>query len=247
MHLSVIIPAKNEEKNIKNTVEDIFKYLTEKNISHEIIVVENNSKDKTVEVVNSLLATIPTLSFVHLIIKVAKPSKGYAVKEGMLKAQGDYKLIMDADNATNIRQIERMMPYFDQGYGVVIGSIALRGAKVASGSEPVWRRIFGKMGNLFIQIMAVPGIFDTQRGFKIFLKKAADEIFSHTTIFGWGWDVEALALARKYHYKIKEVPVDWKNDISNSKVGLDSYLQVLVETVKIRWNLMMGRYNNNIK
>ena len=242
MYLSVIIPAKNEEKNIKTTVEDVFKYLTEKNVNHEIIVVENNSKDKTAEVVNSLLPSIPTLSFVHLI-KTTKPSKGQAVKEGMLRAKGDYKLIMDADNATNIRQIEKMMPYFDHGYGVVIGSIAVKGAKVASGSEPVWRKVFGKMGNLFIQIMAVPGVFDTQRGFKIFSKKAVDDIFSRITIFGWGWDVEALALARKYHHKIKEVPVEWKNDASNSKVGLNAYFQVLMETVKIRWNLMTGKYN----
>jgi len=245
MYLSVIIPAKNEEKNIKNTVEDVFNYLTERNIGHEIIVVENNSKDKTMEVVSSLLSIIPTLSLIHLTVTGAKPSKGYAVKEGMLKAQGDYKLIMDADNATNIRNIEKMMPYFEQGYGVVIGSIALKGAKVASGSEPFWRRLFGKMGNLFIQIMAVPGIFDTQRGFKIFLKKATDDIFSQTTIFGWGWDIEALALARKYHYKIKEVPIDWKNDIGNSKVGLNAYFQVLMETVKIRWNLMTGQYKSN--
>ena len=242
MYLSVIIPAKNEEKNIENTIQDIFKYLTEKNINHEIIIVENNSKDKTVEVVNSLLSIVPTLSFISLVIKTSKPSKGYAVKVGMLKAQGEYRLIMDADNATNIRQLEKMIPYFDQGYGVVIGSIALKGAKVASGSEPLWRRVFGKMGNLFIQIVAVPGIFDTQRGFKIFLNKAANEIFSRTTIFGWGWDVEALALAKKYHYKIKEVPVDWKNDISNSKVGLSAYFQVLVETIKIRWNLITGKY-----
>ena len=243
MYLSVIIPAKNEEKNIKNTVEDVFGYLTEKNISHEIIVVENNSKDKTAEVVCSLLPIIPTLSLIDLTIVGTKSSKGYAVKEGMLKAKGDYRLIMDADNATNIRNIEKMMPYFENGYGVVVGSIALRGAKVASGSEPIWRRVFGKMGNLFIQIVAVPGIFDTQRGFKIFLNKASDNIFSRTTIFGWGWDVEALALARKYHYKIKEVPIDWKNDIGNSKVGLSAYFQVLMETVKIRWNLMSGEYN----
>lgn len=244
MYLSVIIPTKNEEKAIKNTVEDVFKYLTEKNISHEIIVVENNSKDKTVEIVRSLLPVIPTLSFVHLVIRVAKPSKGQAVKEGMLKALGDYKLIMDADNATNIRETETMMPYFEKGYDVVIGSIAIRGSKVAGGSEPLWRRVFGKMGNLFIQIMAVPGIFDTQRGFKIFSKKAADDIFSRTTISGWGWDIEALALARKYHYKIKEVPISWKNDIGNSKVGLKAYFQVLTETVKIRWNLMTGKYDS---
>ena len=244
MYLSIIIPAKNEEKNIKNTVEDVFKYLTDKNFSYEIIVVENNSKDKTVEMVNSLLSTIHTLSLLHLVIETIKPSKGYAVKMGMLKAQGDYKLIMDADNATNIRELEKLMPYFDHGYDVVIGSIALKGSNVASGSEPVWRIIFGKMGNLFIQIMAVPGIFDTQRGFKIFSKKSADEIFYQTKISGWGWDIEALALARKYRYKIKEVPISWKNDMSNSKIGLRAYFQVLLETVKIRWNLLTGKYND---
>lgn len=246
MFLSVVIPARNEENNIKNTVENVYSYLSGRNIEHEIIVVENNSTDKTVEIVKSLDSSIPPLKFIHLVIKGTKVAKGYAVKEGMLRARGDFRLFMDADNATTIDHIEKMMPYFEQEYGVVIGSIGAKGAIVARGSEPIWRRLFGKMGNLFIQIMAVPRIQDTQRGFKIFTAQAANEIFSKMTIYGWGFDVETLALAKKYGYKIKEVPINWKNDITHSKVTLKAYFQVLLETVKIRINLLTGKYNKPI-
>lgn len=243
MYLSVVIPARNEEFNIPKTLRDVYSYLTSKGISHEIIVIENNSTDKTVEVVNSLLAEIPTLSLVHLELTGNKAAKGYAVTEGMHRAKGEYRLFMDADNATNINSLERMQPFLSQGYDVAIGSIAAAGAVVASGSEPAWRRLFGKMGNLFIQIMAVPGIHDTQRGFKVFSAKAAEQIFAKTTIYGWGFDIEVLALARKFGYKIKEVPVNWNNDTLHSKITLKAYLEVLWETVVIRWNLMTGKYN----
>lgn len=246
MYLSVIIPARNEENNIKKTVESVYSYLSGRNIEHEIIVVENNSTDKTVEVVKSLLSAIPTLKFIHLVIKGTKPAKGYAVKEGILRGRGDFRLFMDADNSTTIDHIEKMMPYFEQGYDVAIGSIGLKESVVAGGSEPGWRRLFGKMGNLFIQIMAVPGIKDTQRGFKIFTSKAANDIFPKMTIYGWGFDIEALALGRKYGYKIKEVSIYWSNDILHSKVTLKAYFQVLMETVKVRWNLIIGRYNKPI-
>ena len=135
-----------------------------------------------------------------------------------------------------------MLPFFEHGYDVVIGSIALKGSMVATGSEPVWRRLFGKMGNLFIQIMAVPGISDTQRGFKMVTAEAVDKIFPKAVIDRWGFDIEMLALARKFGYKIKEVPISWKNN-PDSHVQLSAYFQVLLETVKIRWNLMTGKYN----
>jgi len=242
MYLSVIIPARNEANNIKRTVEETYAYLHNNRMEHEILVIENNSTDQTAEIVKSLTETIPTLKFTHLTVPSGKPAKGFAVKRGMLLAQGEFRLFMDADNSTSINQIEKMMPHFKEGKDVVIGSIGVKGAKIASGSEPEWRRIFGKMGNVFIQIMAVPGIMDTQRGFKIFSAKAANQIFSHSIICGWGFDIEVLALARKYGYKIKEVPIDWRNDIVNSKVTLKSYIQVLRETVQIRWNLWTGKY-----
>lgn len=240
MHLSVIIPARNEEKHIRNTATEVYRYLSGRSIDHEIIVVSNGSTDKTDEIVEDMGSTMPTIK----LLKTNQGGKGYAVKQGMLAAQGDFRLFMDADNATTIDHIEKMMPYFDQGYSVVIGSIAVEGHNVASGSEPIWRRLFGKMGNIFIQIVAVPGIYDTQRGFKIATAEAASKIFPKITISKWAFDVEMLALARKFNYKIKEVPVNWKNDPNTaSHPRLTDYFKFLLETVKIRWNLMTGKYD----
>lgn len=243
MYLSVIIPAYKEQKHIKSTIEHIYSYLTSKNIEHEIIVATDGPGDDTKNIVDSMIGSgsIPTLE--HLDMPINR-GKGFSVRRAMLKAKGDYKLFTDADNATSIDHIERMMPFFDQGYDVIIGSIAVPGHTVASGSEPYWRRLFGKMGNLFIQIVAVPGIHDTQRGFKIITAKAAQDIFSRMVIDRWGFDIEMLALARKFGYKIKEVPVDWKNDPdTDSHPRISAYFQVLMETVKIRLNLMTGKYN----
>src|SRR3989344_750024 len=226
MYLSVIIPARNEEKYIKATVESVYQYLSGRSIDHEILVVSNASTDKTSDIVNEISSRYPTVK----LIEVARGGKGFAVKEGMLTAQGAFRLFMDADNATTIDHIEKMMPYFDQGYSVVIGSIAIGGHQVASGSEPIWRVLFGKMGNIFIQIMAVPGIHDTQRGFKIMTAEAVKVIFPKITISQWAFDVELLALARKFHYKIKEVPVSWKNDPNTtSHPRLLDYFKFLME------------------
>jgi len=238
MFLSVVIPAYNEEKNIEKTVRSVFSYLKEKSIEHEILVVTDGSKDKTNDIVRSLKMETPTL---ELLEYEQNKGKGFAVKLGMLRAKGDLRLFTDADNSTPINHLDKFMPYISEGYSVVIGSIAISGHKVAAGSEPVWRRVFGKLGNLFIQVMAVPGIHDTQRGFKLFTSEATEKIFPKLTIEKWGFDIEVLALAKKFGYKIKEVPVDWKN-ASESRVGLKAYSQVFTETVKIRLNLMTNKY-----
>ena len=239
MYLSVIIPAYNEEKNIEKTVRSVFSYLRSINIEHEIIVVTDGSADKTADITRLLKNDIPILELVEF---EKNRGKGFAVKTGMLKAKGDFRLFTDADNATTIDHIEKLMPYFQEGFNVVIASIAVIGYKVAAGSEPLWRRVLGKMGNLFIRIMVVPGIYDTQRGFKIFTDEAAEKIFPKMTIERWGFDIEVLALANKFGYKIKEVPIDWKN-APESRVGLGTYFQVLMETVKIRWNLWTRKYD----
>ena len=255
MYLSVVIPAYNEEKRIGSTLKSIDEYLRRQNYysfdktqghpeqsrtdDYEILVVNDGSKDNTAGLVNGLRSEIVGL---RLIDNKENHGKGYVVKQGMLEAKGELCLFTDADNSTSIDHLDKFFPYIDQGYSVIIGSIGISGHKVAFGSEPIWRRILGKLGNLFIQIMAVPGIQDTQRGFKLFTADAVRKIFPKVTITRWGFDIEVLALARKFGYKIKELPVDWKND-PNSKVGLKAYSQVLLETVKIRWNLMTGQYN----
>ena len=206
------------------------------------MVVTDGSRDKTNDIVRLMMSAVPTLQLLNYELN---KGKGFAVREGMLKARGQYRLFTDADNATSIDHIEKMMPFFNQGFDVVIGSIAIKGSTVVSGSEPIWRRLFGKIGNLFIQLVVVPGISDTQRGFKIVTDKAAQDIFSKAIIDRWGFDIEMLALARKLNYKIKEVPITWKNDPdTSSHPRLSAYFQVLMETVKIRWNLLTGKYND---
>ena len=238
--LSVIIPAYNDERHIKETIKAVYGYLFSHGLDHEIIVVTDGSKDRTPEIVESLTAEVPTL---FLIKHEKNRGKGFVVKTGMLKAKGDLRLFMDADNATTIDTLEIMKPYFSQGYDVVIASIALKGADIASGSEPIWRQLFGKLGNLYIQILAVPGIQDTQRGFKVFSARAADNIFPKLKIDRFAFDVEVLALARKLGYAIKEVPIKWKNDPkSASRPRLKAYFGFLFEVLKIRWNLWTGVY-----
>ena len=238
MHLSVIIPAYNEEKRIGHTVLAIGQYLARQNYDSEIIVVNNRSKDKTPEIAREAGANIPNFR----VIDEMKPGKGHAVTAGILAARGDYRLFTDADNSTSIDHLDKMMPYFEKGYSVVVGSLAVKGAKIVrGGGEPLWRVILGKLGNKWIQVFAVWGINDTQRGFKVFTAEATEKIFPKLTIFGWGFDVEVLALAKKFKYKIKEVPVTWDND-PDSKVNIWAYPQVLMQTVKVRWNLITGVY-----
>ena len=238
MHLSVVIPAYNEEKRIAQTVLAIGGYLARQSYDWEIIVVNNRSEDQTVALAQTAGENLPSFR----VIDEPRPGKGYAVTTGMLAAQGDYRLFTDADNSTSIDQIGKMWPYFDEGYDVVIGSLAVKGAKVVrGGGEPLWRVIMGKLGNKFIQLFAVWGINDTQRGFKMFTAKAAQDVFSRLTIFGWGFDVEALAVARLFGHKIKEIPVIWNND-PESKVNIWAYPQVLLQTLKVSWNLIIGKY-----
>ena len=232
MHLSVIIPAYNEAQRIGKTLEAIGEYLRKQTYDWEVIVVNNNSSDETRKIAEKYSGV--------RVIDEPKPGKGYAVMRGILMAMGNYRVFTDADNATTIDHVERMWPFLQNGYEIVIGSLAVPGANVMQG-EPWYRVIMGKLGNKWIQLFAVWGIADTQRGFKIFSARAAQAIFPKLTIFGWGFDVEVLALARKFGFKINEVPVTWSND-PNSKVNILAYPQVLLQTLKVRWNLLTNKY-----
>ncbi len=240
VYLSVIIPAYNEEKSIGKTLLDIDSYLTQQDYSYEIIVVSDGSRDKTVQIVNKFSEMIKNL---RVIDNKKNHGKGWVVKQGMLEANGKYKLFTDADNATTIDHFEKMIPFFKKGYQVVIGS---RDKKDALGArqavaQSFFKRQLGNMGNLLIQLMAVPGVWDTQCGFKAFTEKAAKDIFKRCLIEKWGFDIEALALAKKIGYKIGIIPVNWINN-PNSRVSLKGYLRTFYELFKIRCNFIIGKY-----
>jgi len=239
-YLSVIIPAYNEEKRISKTLLAVDEYLRKQSFDYEILAVSDGSKDKTGEIVADFQKTIKNLK---LIDNKVNHGKGWVVRQGMLQASGQVRLFMDADNATTLDHFDKMKPYFEQGADVVIGSRDAKDAKGAKQavSQPGFKRLLGNTGNILIQIFAVWGIWDTQCGFKAFSARAAEAIFPRTKIDRWGFDIEALALARKLKYKIDIVPVYWIND-PNSRVGLKGYLMTFKELFQVWWWLVRDAY-----
>ena len=241
MKLSVVIPAYNEEKRISKTLEEINFYLRNQDYSYEIVVVNDGSTDKTSEIVINIARETKNIRFIN---NKVNRGKGAAVKQGMLESKGEYRLFTDADNSTSIDHIEKVWPFFDKGYDIVIGS---RDAKDALGAkqaikQPFFRRFLGDFGNIIIQIIVVPNIWDTQCGFKCFTASSANKIFSRLRINRWGFDIEALFIGRILGYKkIGIIPVYWIND-PNSKVNLKGYLQVFKEIFQIRWYHLKGFY-----
>lgn len=235
--LSVIVPAYNEAERIPLTLLDLDRLLSDANFSYEILVVNDGSTDNTAEIVSKMAKTIKHLV---LINNEKNQGKGGVVRDGMLAAKGSCRILTDADNSTSIDQFEQMLPFFKEGYEVVIGSRAMRGARLEP-PQPFLRRLLGRLSNLIIQVVNVPGVWDTQCGFKAFTADAAERIFSLTRVNGWGFDIEVLALARSLGYRVKEVPVHWVNDTA-SHVKPVAYLKVFVENVKIRAWLILGAY-----
>jgi glycosyltransferase involved in cell wall biosynthesis len=240
-YLSIIVPAYNEAERISTTLLDMEKRLQDMDFSYEIIVVNDGSKDKTVDVVRSLEKNVKNLKLLDLVKNVGK---GGAVRAGMLAGKGNIRIFTDADNSTSIDQVKNMLPYFSSGekggYGVVLGSRMVAGAKLEP-AEPWYRGIIGRILNLIIQFFLLPGIWDTQCGFKAFTAEAAERVFSVAKINGWGFDFEAIAIARTIGYRIKEIPVRWVND-TRTHVTFGAGFTFLRDIFKVRWWLSTKNY-----
>ena len=237
--LSVIIPAYNEAKRLPLTLIDLDKHLSKAPFAYEIIVVDNNSKDSTKEIAMRFAGIMKGVR----VIECRTQGKGAAVKKGMLEAKGQIRLFSDADNSVSIDQFFKMQHLFREGYDVVIGSRDVEGAKMEP-PQPWYRIFLGNMGNIFIRLMLLKGIKDTQCGFKAFSDRASDKIFSLATINGWGFDVEALSLAKMFGYKIMEMPVVWVNG-AGSKVKPTAYINVLIEVIRIKLRMVKGFYKKS--
>lgn len=237
MFISIIIPAYNEAKRIKPTILGIYAYLREKPYSYEVIVVNDGSKDDTAYVVEKLSLELPHLK---LIDNVENKGKGYAVKMGMLAARGSARLFMDADGATSVDHLEKMLPYLTRGYGVVTSSRYAPGA-VLDKPQPALRAFLGRVFRLFVQLIVPLGVEDTQNGFKLFTADAAEEIFSRLTVYRWAFDVEVLAIARTLGFTLREVPIRWRDD-ERSKMTLKGMIHMIVEVMVVRTHLWFGKY-----
>jgi dolichyl-phosphate beta-glucosyltransferase len=236
-YLSVIIPAKDEEKRLPGTLERVLEYLGRQPYTYEVVVVDDGSTDDTRGVVERFAATDPA---VRLLSYEVNRGKGYAVRRGMLDAQGDYLLMCDADLSTPIEEVETLFAALDEGAAIAIGSRAMTGSHLVVRQPPL-RELIGRCFNLAVRFLAVPGIHDTQCGFKLFTRAAARDIFAHLTVDHWCFDVEALLVARKMEYRVAEVPVTWVNE-ANTKVNvLRDFARTVLDLLRIRTRWLLRR------
>ena len=230
--LSIIIPAFNEAERIGETLESIAAYLKERDLDDEVIVVDDGSSDDTVVVAQRYS---PLFQRLILLQSERNLGKGHAVRKGMLTGTGRHRLFLDADNSTDVREFDRLMAAAAQEPiepAVVIGSVAVDGSAVTV-DQPGMRSRLGRLGNQFIQRLVLPGIHDTQRGFKVFTGEASDAVFRRCTSNGWAFDVEALALAQGLGYHVLEVPITWEHR-DDSRVRPGAYVAALLDVVRIK-------------
>ncbi len=235
MELSVIVPAYNEGNKLKENILEIDRYLKNHNHDYEIIVVDDGSKDNTAEIVKSI-----ENKQIRILVNHPNRGKGYSVKRGMLEAEKEYALFMDADLATPLKEISKFKNFKDR-YDVLIASRNLPDSDIKI-TQPFYRQLLGKGFSLVVRIFAVRGIKDTQCGFKMFNRKAREIIFSRQTFERFGFDVEILYIARKHNLSIKELPVTWIND-SDSRVNpIKDSFRMFIDVLKVRKNSLFGVY-----
>jgi Glycosyltransferases involved in cell wall biogenesis len=237
-YLSVIVPAYNEEKSIEQTLKSINSYLSRQSYLYEVIVVNDGSRDRTAYFVSRLISE---LSYLRLIDNKENRGKGWAVRQGMLSSKGRIRLFMDADNSTSVDQIERMIPCFEEGFDVVMGSRRVEGAVIAVHQS--WlRENIGQVFNLIVRFIHGIPIKDTQAGFKAFSSAAAEKIFPRQTISRWAFDVELLVICQKLGLRVKQVPIVWRND-PRSLVKSRDMIKMLFELLKVKLNSWSGIYS----
>ena len=234
--LSVIIPAHNEEQRLPVTLEQVFAFLSTQNFSAEVLVVENGSTDGTYEVARSFQKPNSSLC----VLREEQRGKGRAVRRGMLESCGEYRFMCDADLSMPVGEIPRFLPPQLEDFDLAIGSREAPGS--VRYNEPEYRHIGGRLINLMIRLMALPGLNDTQCGFKCFRARVAEELFAQQTLTGWSFDIELLYLARRGGFRIVEVPIPWYfNPESKLNVVQDALVMVL-DILKIHLNALRGRY-----
>jgi glycosyltransferase involved in cell wall biosynthesis len=244
-HLSVIIPAYNEDANFsRHPLDSVYNYLKQQSYSFEMILVDDGSTDSTAALMQTFSRNKQEVSVVTSVHR----GKGPTVREGMLQALGENRLFTDFDQSTPISEVEKLMTKRDQGYDIVIGSREIKGAKREA--EPWYRHLMGKGFNLGVKILTVRGIKDTQCGFKLFSKKAVEAIFPQLSItvetksdaFTGALDVEILYLAQKLGFSIAEVPVYWKHIQSARVSPVKDSLRMARDVIRIRLAYISGKY-----
>lgn len=235
--LSIIIPAHNEENRLPRTLEEIFSFLEKQNYPSQVIVVENGSSDKTLEIANDFAKKYPSLTVIH----EEHSGKGSAIRRGALAAQGEYRFICDADLSMPIDDLPKFLPPAVEHFDIAIGSREAPGS--IRYNEPSYRHIGGRAINLVIRALILPGLNDTQCGFKCFRAETTIELFQKQTLTGWSFDIELLYLARRKKLRIREIPIRWRFDPDSKVSALRDALRMIGDIFRIRLNQLRGVYD----
>lgn len=247
IYLSIVIPSYNEMKNFKRGVlDEVAQYLRTVDYTWEVILSDDGSQDGTVEKLHEFAANNQGFK----VLQNDHAGKGPTVQSGMLSATGEWRLFTDFDQSTPLNEVEKLLKYAREGFDVVIGSREIVGAK--RDKEPWYRHMMGRGFNFLVQGLAIPGILDTQCGFKLFSAEAAQLLFSNLVIYGrrktrqdaftGAFDVEALYLALKADYKIKEVPILWRHFETDRVDPIKDSLRMLRDIIQVRLANLRGAY-----
>ncbi len=235
--MTIIIPAYNEAHRLPQTLTRVVAFIRSRPEALDVIVVNNNSRDGTGDVAEAFAREHACVQVLHQPVQ----GKGAAVRKGMLAATGDYAFICDADLAMPIEELPRFFPETLGGdYDIAIGSREVAGAQRFN--EPFYRHLMGRVFNFIVRTLAVPGIQDTQCGFKALRREAAQAIFKVQRIDGFAFDVEVLAIARRWNYRIIEVGIPWYYGPGGSVNPLRDSWRMLQEVIRIRRSVRGGDY-----
>ncbi len=237
MFLSIIIPAYNEETRLPDTLNKVGSFLGTQSYSHEVLIVNNNSTDRTEEIIKDYCSRFPDMQGLF----EEEPGKGAAVRCGMLQAQGEFLFMCDADLSMPIEELENFLPPKLEDIDISIASREAPGA--IRYHEPNFRHFGGRMMNWLIQLFILPGLKDTQCGFKCFSKEAAKDLFNQQTLPGWSFDIELIYIARQRGYKIQEIPIPWYYHQESKVNAVRDALQILMDIQTIRRNANQGIYD----
>jgi glycosyltransferase involved in cell wall biosynthesis len=233
--LSLIIPAYNEEQRLPGTLQQINGFIQAQSYESEVLIVENGSHDATYAIANEFCNTHPSFQ----VQQTNERGKGLAVKQGMLSASGQYRMMLDADLSMPVSEINRFLPP-QLNADVVIGSREAPGA--VRYNEPGYRHVGGRVINGMIKLLALPGLQDTQCGFKCFSAKAAEDLFPKQTLKGWSFDIEVLYIARQRGYKIVELPIPWYYSEQSHVRPIPDTAHMFLDLLQIRRNAAKQLY-----
>ncbi len=242
VYLSIVIPVYNEAQRISPTLDKLIAYLSGQTWSREIVLVDDGSSDGGIALAQRKL---DGLEDCRIISYGTNRGKGYALKQGMVASRGRFVLFTDADLSTPIDELDKILPWFDQGFDIVQGSRKMPGAAVER-HQPWLRENMGKVFTALSNLIARVDVRDVTCGFKCYRGEVAHDLYARQKLFDWSFDAEIIYIARRSHYKLKEVPVRWYDERGTKVHLIKDSVRSFLGLLTIRWNGFRGLYDREV-